>query len=102
MRLCLQLFLRTDNQKTLYLCIFNISTICSNHQADTIGVKYVQKTLAGTGLGSCISWILHLVHFKSAILCLIKSKHFQQVIKWESSEAKGEVQASTLPPELYI
>lgn len=102
MRLCLQLFLWTDNQKTFCLSIFNISTICSNHQADTTGVIYVQETLAGTGLGSRVSWILNLVHLKSAIPFLIKSKHVQQVTKRESSEVQLEVQASSLPPELYI
>ena len=46
-----------------------------------------KKKFAGTGLGSCISWILKSVLLKSAITCLIKSKHFQQV-KRESNEVK--------------
>lgn len=63
-------------------------------QQSALNIRQIQlvwnmckKKFAGTGLGSCISWILNLVLLKCAITCLIKSKHFQQV-KRESSEVK--------------
>lgn len=94
LRLCLQLFLWTNNQKTLYLCIFEISTICSKHQADSTCVKYVQQKFAGTGLGSSISWILNLVLPKSANTCLIQSKHFTS----KKGEFWSKVRGSDINP----
>lgn len=73
---------RTNNQNTSYLRIFKSSTICSKHQEDSTCAEYVEKKIAGTVLGSCISWILNLV-LKSAVTCWLTSIDFRQVKKGE-------------------
>lgn len=63
--------------------------------------KMCKKIFAGTGLGSCVRWILSLVLMKPLTTCSNKPKHFQWV-KRESCEVKEEDQASILPPKLYV